>query len=52
MEFYDKFLDRFQGLLKVKNSDASKAKVEKLLRTFKRKYSWEYMMLSHWLCLT
>ena len=37
MEFYDKFLDRFQDLLKVKNPTLSKAKMEQLLRAFKGK---------------
>ena len=37
MEFYDIFVDRFQGLSKVKNSAASKTKVQQLVRAFKRK---------------
>ena len=35
MEFYDKLVDRFQDLLKVKNSAVSKAKVKSLLKAFK-----------------
>ena len=42
MEFYDKFLDRFQDLSKVKNPAVSKAKVYQLLRAFKRKCFGEY----------
>ena len=38
MELYDKFVDRFQEMPKVQNSNVSKAKVKLLLRDFKRKY--------------
>ena len=38
MEFYDKFVDRFQDISKVKNPAVSKAKVWQLLRAFKVKY--------------
>ena len=37
MEFYHKFVDRFQDILKVKNPAVSKAKALQLLRAFKRK---------------
>ena len=37
MEFYDKFVERFQDISKVKNPAVSKAEVKKLLRAFKRK---------------
>ena len=37
MEFYDKYVDRFQYLSKVKNPAVSKVKVQQLLRAFKRK---------------
>ena len=37
MEFYDKFVERFQDISKVKNPAVSKAKVKQLLRAFKRK---------------
>ena len=37
MEFYDKFLDRFQDISKVKKPAVSNAKVYQLLRAFKRK---------------
>ena len=37
MEFYDKFVDRFQYISKVKNPAVSKADIWQLLRVFKRK---------------
>ena len=37
MYLYDKFVDRFQDLSKVKNPAVRKAKVQQLLTTFKRK---------------
>ena len=42
MEFYDKFVDRVHDLSKVKNPAVTKAKVQKLLRAFKRKCFKEY----------
>ena len=42
MEFYDKLVDRFQDMLKVKNSSVSKAKVKSLLKAFKRKCFGKY----------
>ena len=40
MQFYDKFVDRFQDISKVKSPAVSKAKVWQLLRAFKIKYFW------------
>ena len=40
MEFYDKFVDRFQDISKVKNPAVSKANVYQLLRAFERKGFW------------
>ena len=37
MDFYDKFVDRFQDISKVENPAVSKAKVQQLFRVFKRK---------------
>ena len=37
MEFYDKFVDRFQDISTVKNPAVSNAKVKQLLRAFKKK---------------
>ena len=37
MEFYDKFVDRYQDISKIKNSAVTKAKVQQLLRAIKRK---------------
>ena len=42
MEFYDKLVDRFQDMFKVKNSSVSKAKVKSLLKAFKRKCFGKY----------
>ena len=42
MEFYDKFVDRFQDKSKEKNPAASKAKLWHLLRAFKRKCLRKY----------
>ena len=42
MEFYDKFVDRFQDLPKVKNPAFSKPKVYQSVRAFKRKCFGEY----------
>ena len=42
MEFYDKYVDRFQDLSKLKNPAVRKAKVYQLLRAFKRKCYREY----------
>ena len=37
MELNDKFVDKFQDILKVNNPAVSKTKVYQLLRAFKRK---------------
>ena len=37
MEFYDKFVDRFKDISKVKNLAVSKAKVSQLLRALNKK---------------
>ena len=42
MEFYDKFVDRFENISKVRNPAVSKAKVYQLLRAIKRKCFGEY----------
>ena len=46
MAFYEKFLDRFQDLPKVKNPAASKAKVQQIVRFFKRKYFGKYDVIT------
>ena len=38
MEFYEKIVDKFLDISKVKNPAVSKAKILQLLRAFKRKY--------------
>ena len=42
MEFYDKFVNRLRDISKVKNPGVSRAKVQQLLRAFKRKCFGEY----------
>ena len=46
MEFYDKFVDRFQVISKVKNPAVSKAKSSNNLEPSKENVSGD-MMLSH-----
>ena len=47
MEFYDKFVNRFQDLSKVKNAPVGKAKSNNYLDLSKENVM-EKMMLSHW----
>ena len=47
IEFYDKLVDRFQDLSKVKNPTFSKAKVWKLLRAIKRKWFFGEIWYCH-----
>ena len=42
MEFYDKFVDRFQDISTVKNPAVSNVEVKQLLTAFKKKVLGEY----------
>ena len=46
MAFYEKFLDRFQDLPKVKNPAVSKTKLQKTVRSFKRKSFGKYDVIT------